>query len=54
MDLEKGGGKNENYDNAEALENYDFKHSSRFGRIGRCCACLLREPLHKEFPSLLS
>ena len=26
MDLEKGGGKNEDYDNAEALENYDFKH----------------------------
>ena len=26
MDLEKGGGKNENYDNAEAFENYDFKH----------------------------
>ena len=26
MDLEKGGGKNENYDNAEALENYYFEH----------------------------
>lgn len=26
MDLEKGGGKNEDYDNAEAFENYDFKH----------------------------
>ena len=24
MDLEKGGGKNEDYDNAEAFENYDF------------------------------
>lgn len=26
MDLEKGGGKNENHDNAEAFEDYDFEH----------------------------
>ena len=29
MDLEKGGGKNENYDNAEALENYYFEHKKK-------------------------
>ena len=29
MDLEKGGGKNEDYDNAEAFENYDFKHKKK-------------------------
>ena len=52
MDLEKGGGKNENHDYAEAYPYYDFKHKQSVQTNQASYAfAFFGNRLHKEFPS---
>ena len=50
MDLEKGGGKIEDYDYAKTYSDYNFEQSSQFERIRHRCRSPSSRTVAEEMP----